>query len=46
MINFIKKLFNLKGTSSSEDFNIPDPDSLGLIPSFTPPEGEEYSGDR
>jgi hypothetical protein len=45
MITFIKNFLN-KLFSSDEDSNIPDPDRLGLIQYFTPPEGEEYSGDR
>jgi hypothetical protein len=45
MITFIKNFLN-KFKSSEEDLSIPDPDRLGLIQYFTPPEGEEYSGDR
>lgn len=45
MITFIKNFLN-KFKSPSEDSSIPDPDRLGLIEYFTPPKGEEYSGDR
>jgi len=45
MITFIKNFLN-KLFSSEEDLTIPDPDRLGLVQYFTPPEGEEYSGDR
>jgi len=46
MIAFIKNLLNKFKSSGQDDLVIPDPDRLGLIEYFTPPEGEEYSGDR